>query len=219
MVVTLDGPAGAGKSTAARRLAERLGFDFLDTGALYRAAAYAAGRAGLSADHPDLPAFLGSVVILTAAGRTTIDGEDVSHALRTPEITAAVGAFADQPAVRNRLTDWQRAVGRRRNLVTEGRDQGTIVFPDALCKFFLTASEEIRAARRSEELQRAGRPVDLEEVLRAQRDRDRRDAERTIAPLKPAADALLIDTTPYPLDAVVDLLEDMVRGRMNDAGF
>ena len=221
MIVTIDGPAGAGKSTAARRLAERLGFVFLDTGALYRAVALAARRAGLDRDAAE-PALEGLLATLhidyeLGPGRVSLGGEDVTGPIRAPEVTALTGRVADSPAVRARLTALQRQVAAAaagRPLVTEGRDQGTLVFPDAACKFFLTADPQERARRRHAELVRRGPDVPLAEVRAAQDERDARDTARAIAPLVPAGDAIHVDTTGLGVDAVVDLLEGHVRRRL-----
>lgn len=218
MIVTIDGPAGAGKSSAARGLAERLGFDFLDTGAMYRAVTLAALRAGVAAaDEARLVALVDQIEIEVARGVTRLDGEDVSAAIRTPEVTSQVRHFADKAVVRRRLTEWQRRIGAGVDLVTEGRDQGTIVFPDAECKFFLTASEETRAARRQRDFARQGREVPLDSVLAEQRARDRQDAERALAPLRPAADARVVDTSSLDPAATIDLLERLVRERQRAA--
>src|SRR5688572_31662511 len=153
MIVTIDGPAGAGKSSIARRLAERLGFQFLDTGAMYRAVALAALRAGLGHGDEDWIARLArEITIDMRHERTFLNGEDVSAAIRTSEVSAAVYLAADNVAVRQRLVELQRQIAAGRDIVTEGRDQGTVAFPNAECKIFLTASREERARRRYEEL-------------------------------------------------------------------
>jgi len=215
MIVTIDGPAGAGKSTSARLLAKRLAFDFLDTGAMYRAVTLAALRHSVPLASEDaLPLLLDNLHLEMPAGKVVLNGEDISTHIRTSEITAHSGAIASNKAVRVRLGQWQRAIAQGRDLVTEGRDQGTLVFPDSACKFFLFADPQMRAERRWRELHERGEPVTLLEVLAAQEQRDRRDAERDIAPMKPAADALLLDTTELTTDAVVDRMEWEVRKRM-----
>src|SRR6185437_3310081 len=149
MIVTIDGPAGAGKSSAARMLASRLGFDFLDTGAMYRAVTLAALRAGCHlTDQAALAHLVAAIRLEMPAGQVLLDGEDITPLIRTPEITAASGPIASSAAVRSQLVAWQRALAAERNVVCEGRDQGTVVFPDALCKFFLVADPEERARRR-----------------------------------------------------------------------
>jgi cytidylate kinase len=214
MIVTIDGPAGAGKSSAARALAHRLGFEFLDTGAMYRAVTLASLRADIDPRDPQaLTALLDRIRLEMPPGKVLLDGEDVSAAIRTPEVTAASGAIADSPVVRTRLVGWQRRLADERNMVTEGRDQGTVVFPQAACKFFLTADPVARARRRQQEMAARGQTVDLEELLRAISERDRRDAARDLAPMVPAGDAVVFDTTPFTLEQVVDWLEAEVRRR------
>src|SRR6516164_10513606 len=208
MIVTIDGPAGAGKSSAARTLARRLGFEFLDTGAMYRAVALAALRAGLDLhDQPGLARLLGTLNIDMPPGRVLLNGEDVTAAIRTPEVTAATSPVADSRAVRQHLAGLQRAIAGGRDMVCEGRDQGTVVFPDAACKFFLKADPVERARRRQREMEARGQAVDLDAVLRAQEERDRRDAARDLAPMVPAPDAIIRDNTHLDLPQVVDLME------------
>ena len=181
MIVAIDGPAGAGKSSIARRLAERLGFQFLDTGAMYRAVALAALRQGLGPDDGDKVARLAETLSIDMRHeRTLLNGEDISAAIRTSEVSAAVYLAADNVAVRRRLVELQRQIAAGRDTVTEGRDQGTVAFPYAECKIFLTASPAIRARRRYEELVARGEPATYEEVLAQQQDRDRRDAARPV---------------------------------------
>jgi CMP/dCMP kinase len=214
MIVTIDGPAGAGKSSAAKALATRLGFDFLDTGAMYRAVAFAAVRGGLDLrDQEALTDLLSHLQLSMPPGRVLLNGEDVTGLIRTAAITAASGPIADSAVVRNRLVEWQRAIAAGRSVVCEGRDQGTIVFPDAACKFFLVADPLERARRRQRDMAARGEQVVLEEVLRAQQARDERDAQRDLAPMKPAADAIVLDSTHLTLTELVDHLEEIVRRR------
>jgi cytidylate kinase len=215
MIVTIDGPAGAGKSSAARRLAQSLGFEFLDTGAMYRAVTLAALRFAVAAgDAAALEALLDTLHLEMTRDHVFLNKEDVSALIRTPEVTARAGAIADSPVVRRRLVAWQRALARGKSIVCEGRDQGTIVFPDAGCKFFLVADPRERAARRHRELEARGATVSVAEVLQAQRARDEGDAARAIAPMVPAEDAILLDTTGLTLAQVVERMEEVVRRRV-----
>jgi cytidylate kinase len=212
MIVTIDGPAGAGKSSAARALAQRLGFEFLDTGAMYRAVTLAALRAGLDLHDPErLARLLASLVLEMPPGRVLLNGEDVTTAIRSREVTAGTSPVADNKLVRQHLAGLQRAIAAGRNLVCEGRDQGTVVFPDAACKFFLKADPVERARRRQREMAARGEVLDFDAVLRAQEERDRRDAARDLAPMVPAADAVIVDSTHLDVAQVVDLMEREVR--------
>ena len=215
MIITIDGPAGAGKSSAARTLAQRLGFEFLDTGAMYRAVALAARRAGLDLrDESALATLVASLRLeMPPGGRVLLDGEDVTPLLRTREMTAATGAVADSPAVRRRLVQMQRTIAAGRDMVCEGRDQGTLVFPDAACKFFLIADPVERARRRQREMAGRGEAVELEQILRDQEVRDQRDAARDLAPMKPADDAVELNTTGLGPEQVVEAMEAEIRRR------
>jgi cytidylate kinase len=214
MIITIDGPAGAGKSSAARALAQRLGFEFLDTGAMYRAVALAALRARLDLSNTEsLAKLLADLHLEVRPGRVLLNGEDVTDAIRTEEVTKATGPVADVPAVRRRLAEMQRALATGRDVVCEGRDQGTVVFPDAACKFFLVADPQERARRRQREMEARGEVVELAEVLATQEVRDRRDAARDLAPMRPAPDAVVVDSTRLRLDEVVRLMEEEVRRR------
>jgi CMP/dCMP kinase len=218
MIVTLDGPAGAGKTSAARALAARLGFEVLDTGAMYRAVTLAALRRGINLhDQESLRTLLETAEMRFPPGQVILDGEDVSILIRKSEVTQASGAIASSPVVRRHLVALQRAVAVGRNMVTEGRDQGTIVFPDAFCKFFLKAEPVERARRRQGEMVERGEEAELQQILRAQDERDRRDAARDLAPMVPAPDAIIVDNTKLSLDEVVDLLEQEVRRRLPGA--
>jgi CMP/dCMP kinase len=204
MIIAIDGPAGAGKSTVAKLLAKRLGFEFLDTGAMYRAVTVAALRAGIDLhDQNDLARLVESLRIELPGERVLLGGEDVTAEIRAPQVTAASGPIASSRVVRERLVEWQRRIALGRDMVCEGRDQGTIVFPQAECKFFLSADPKERARRRLRELQARGEKTTFNEVLATQEARDARDAARDIAPMVPAADAVLLDTTDLPLDEVV----------------
>lgn len=215
MIVTIDGPAGSGKSTAAKGLARRLGYDFLDTGAMYRAIALACLRGDVPpTDEARLVALLETLALEMPPGRVVLDGEDVAGLIRTAEVTRLVTPVADSPAVRRRLTAMQRKIAAGRDFVTEGRDQGTLVFPDAGCKFFLVADEAERARRRVRQMAAQGETADFDAVLAAIRYRDARDAARDLAPMVPADDAVLLDTTGLTVDEVVDRMEATVRGRL-----
>jgi CMP/dCMP kinase len=214
MIVTIDGPAGAGKSTVARRLAKRLGFEYLDTGAMYRAVTLAAMRRGLPWSEPEKLAELSRQLPLQVVGcRIFLAHEDVTDAVRTSEVTAVTRYAADNPQVRQHLVSVQRAMAERSSIVTEGRDQGTVVFPDAQCKLFLTASPEERARRRLHDLQQRGESATFEIVLAEQQRRDDRDASRTVGPLRPADDAIQVVTDGMTIEQVVDQLEKIVRER------
>jgi CMP/dCMP kinase len=211
MIVTIDGPAGAGKSTVAKALAQRLGFRFLDTGAMYRAVALAALRRGMDWDAPDDLARLAPKLDIRLFGdRITLDGEDITDAVRTSEVTGVTRYAADNPQVRALLVALQRRLAGNDNVVTEGRDQGTVAFPDAMCKIFLTASPSERARRRLRDLQSQGEPVTLEQVLAAQQRRDRQDATRAVGPLVAAADAVEFFTDGLSVEQVVDRLVSLV---------
>jgi cytidylate kinase len=215
MIVTIDGPAGAGKSSAAKALAQRLGFEFLDTGAMYRAVTLASLRAGTDPhDQEALGNLVAELRLEMPPGHVVMNGEDVTGLLRTADITAASGAIASSPVVRRRLVELQRTLARGRKFVCEGRDQGTIVFPDALCKFFLSADPAERACRRHREMLTRGEAAAWQEVLAAQKARDARDQARDIGPMVPAADAVLLDSTHLTLDQVVHQMEQEVRRRL-----
>jgi cytidylate kinase len=215
MIVTIDGPAGAGKSTAARALAQRLGFEFLDTGATFRAVTLAALRASCDThDQNALTNLLSRLDLRMEGSRVILQEEDVTTAIRSAAVTAASRTVADSPVVRRHLAALQRTLAAGRNIVCEGRDQGTIVFPDAGCKFFLVADPLERARRRHREMLKRGETLHLDEVLRAQEDRDRRDANRAIAPMVPSPDAVLLDSTGLTIEQVVDRMEQEVCRRM-----
>lgn len=216
MIVTIDGPAGAGKSTVARRLADRLGFQFLDTGATYRAVTWAALEHGVDwTDSERLIALARRLAIELTAERVTVDDREVTEAIRTPEVTRCVCHVADNVAVREHLVALQRRLAQGRDVVAEGRDQGTVVFPDAQCKIYLTASPHERALRRHRELAERGRQVPLDELLEQQNRRDAQDGARPVGRLTPAADAIEVNTDGLSLEEVVDRLEATVRQQMS----
>jgi cytidylate kinase len=227
--VSIDGPAGAGKSTVARRLAARLGYAMVDTGAIYRAVALAASRRGIAFDDdPGLASLLPALTIAFEpparegdGPRVLLDGQDVSAEIRTPAISLGASAVSARPVVRGALLGLQRRLAcdpRQRGAVLEGRDIGTVVFPDADVKFFLTATPDERARRRHAELAAKGAAPALAEVLADQTRRDRDDTERAVAPLRPAPDAILVDTSGVSLDEVVGALAQTVRSRLLDRG-
>lgn len=214
MIVTIDGPAGAGKSTVARELARRLGFRFLDTGAMYRAVALAGLRRGVDWQQPEaLAALVEQIRIDVDDQQVRLDGEDVTEVVRTLEVTAATRHAADNPHVRQRMVQCQRQLAGQDDIVTEGRDQGTLVFPEAQCKIFLTASPQERATRRLRQLQAGGQSVTLQEVLATQQKRDQEDMQRPLGALKPAKDAIELNTDGLTVTEVVDRLEAIVRTR------
>ncbi len=215
IVVAIDGPAGAGKSTVTRLLAARLGYQLLDTGAIYRAVALLARRRGVDwGDGAGLAAIAtGLDVRFQLDGernRMWVGDEEVTDAIRTPEISDGASRVSAQPPVRAVLLDLQRRLGARGGVVAEGRDIGTVVFPAAEAKFFLTASAEERARRRCEELRGKGMEVDYQATLEEIRIRDERDSNRAVAPLVPAPDAIHVDSTGIAVNQVVDRMERAV---------
>lgn len=214
MIVTIDGPAGAGKSTVARALARRLGFRYLDTGSMYRAVALAGMRAGIDWSIPQQMADLARQLKIRAVDdRVYLDNEDVTAAVRSSQVTAVTRFAADNPEVRHHLVALQRALAQGQHIVTEGRDQGTVVFPQAACKFFLTASPTERAARRLSDLRAKGESPTLEQVLADLNRRDTQDSVRAVGPLMPADDSIEILTDGMSVEQVVDCLEKIVRER------
>jgi len=221
LVVAIDGPAGAGKSTAARLLAERLGYALLDTGAIYRTLALLARREGTAWDDGPGVARLAidldiAFVLQDGVNRVRLRGADITAEIRAPEISDGASRVSALPEVRAALLDLQRRLGAKGGVVVEGRDIGTVVFPAAGAKFFLTASVEERARRRVSELRAAGRPVDAQQTLDEMRARDHRDASRAVAPLRKADDAIEIDSSQLSADAVVDRMTEVVRERARD---
>lgn len=196
-IITLDGPAGAGKSTVARLVAKKLGLRFLDTGAMYRAVTWKARRLGLT-DPREIAAMIRSTRLSIEPDQVMCDGEDITKAIRDPQITAAVRPIADSPECRAELVRLQQEIGRPGGLVTEGRDQGSVVFPGAEFKFYLDASSEVRAKRRH--LEQGG---DLDTLRRSIEQRDAEDRARPVGPLVRPAGAVVVDTSGLTLDEVV----------------
>ncbi len=215
MIVTIDGPAGAGKSHVSRALAERLGFRFLDTGATYRAVTLAALRQNIDLSDSDALARLSDKVVIEFREQTVLlNGDDVTIDIRSPEVASAIHNVADNPRVRQNLVELQRRIAAGNDIVTEGRDQGTVAFPNAECKFYLTASPEERARRRWLDLRARGDEIPLAEVLAQQTERDRRDASRPIGALRRAEDAIEISTDDLTPIEVVDQLEMLARQKL-----
>jgi len=215
-VIAIDGPAGAGKSTVARALAHRLGFFLLDTGAIYRAVALSSSRAGVPFSDGKAVAAIarGLPLRFDAEGRVWLADEDVSQAIRTPEMSQGASTVSAHPEVRDALLELQRTLARAGGCVVEGRDIGTVVLPWAPVKIFLTASPEVRARRRYDELRQKGMPVDYDETLRELKERDHRDSTRAVAPLKQADDAVAVDTSNLTQDEVIAALERIAQSRL-----
>lgn len=218
--IAIDGPAGSGKSTIAKRLAKRLGYLFFDTGVMYRAVTLAALRRGVPLDDAERLARLSEALRIDVLppsvddGRpysVLVDGEDVTWAIREPEVDRNVSAVSAFAGVRAAMLEAQREIGRRGRVIMVGRDIGTVVLPGADLKIFLDASLQERARRRCAELQLRGQSATIEEVMSGLRERDRIDTTRAVAPLRPAVDALILDSTGMDILAVVEKLEELVR--------
>jgi len=215
-IITIDGPSGAGKSTISKLLAARLHYTYLDTGAMYRVVGLQVERAGLDLEaegaREDLVQLLAGLDMTLAPGeegkdtRAFLNGEDVSDAIRTPEMAMVASRVSAQAEVRKKLTEMQRTIGKNGAIVAEGRDMGTIVFPDAMHKFFLDASPEERAQRRQKQLAENGQKVEFQEILAQIQKRDRDDSGRSLAPLQPAEDAVIIDSSEMSIDEVVSFM-------------
>lgn len=211
IIITIDGPAGAGKSTIARSLAKRLGLRYLDTGAMYRAAALLGVRKGIDlTDAESFARLVSEHQIGNREGKTWLDGEDVSIPIRSIEITNQTKYAADNIGIRRLMIDLQRKEGSNGGLVTEGRDQGADVFPDTPYKFYLTASPEARAHRRFKELTERGENPNYEEILQSMNERDLRDASREVGPLCCPEDAIIIDSSNMSIDDVVRSMEHFI---------
>ena len=217
LVITLDGPAGAGKSTVAKALAVKLGISYLDTGAMYRALTLKALRLKMDLTDEEAFSMLARNTSITfkempdGSLNITLDGEDVSVAIRAPEVTNNTFYAARTPGVRTLMVGWQRAIGESRSIVTDGRDQGTVVFKDARYKFYLDADVEERVHRRYKELVAAGKTVDLDQLRLDLKERDHKDFTRTVGPLKKAPDAIIIDSTGMSVDAVASKIMKLIQ--------
>ncbi|MBU6489768.1 MAG: (d)CMP kinase [Burkholderiales bacterium] len=213
-VIAIDGPTASGKGTVAALVAARLGFHLLDSGALYRLAALASVRYGIAPDEADaLAALVNDLHITFREGCAQLDGVDVSSEIRAEEIGNRASAIAVHQNVRAALVARQRAFRKEPGLVADGRDMGTVIFPDAMLKVFLTASVEARAARRHKQLIQKGFSANIDNLLRDLRERDERDSQRAVAPLKPAADAKLLDTSALSIDQAVEAVVQWYRER------
>ncbi|VTS06096.1 (d)CMP kinase [Tuwongella immobilis] len=213
MIVTIDGPSGSGKSTAARTLATRLGLEYLDTGAMYRAVAWSLHRAKIDpADEAAVAQHLSHFHLEMHGNSVCINEEPIPDSeLRSPENSLASSAAARFPHIRRFLISLQQQIAKGRRMICEGRDQGTVVFPKAQVKIFLTASPEARAERRWQELKQKGNPIGFEQVLANQIDRDTRDSSQNDGRLIPAENAIVLDTTGMPLEAVLDRISQEIQ--------
>jgi cytidylate kinase len=218
MIITLDGPAGAGKSTTARALAARLGWCYMDTGAMYRSVALTAVERGIPLDDAArLAELASSITIEFQDGRVLVDGHDVTRAIRTDAVTAATRPVADAPEVRTAMKTVQRRMATGMDVVTEGRDQGSVVFPHAELKIFLTAAASERARRRHQEQLLSGDSTPLASILEAQTRRDDGDVHRAVGGLKAAADAIVIETDGLDQASVITKILDLVATRRSSA--
>ena len=204
-VIAIDGPAGAGKSTVAKKVASELGIRYLDTGALYRALAFFLDRLSIPAEESEvLSKALSHVAVDICDSKVLLNDEDVSSFIRTPKVDKIASLYSALPTVREKLLSLQREQALKGGLVADGRDMGTVVFPYAPVKIFLTARAEVRAKRRFDELNERGLKVDYSKILEEIKQRDEADAHRAIAPLKQAADAVLVDSSEKTIDEVVE---------------
>ena len=226
-IITLDGPSGVGKSTISRRIAAALGYTYLDTGAMYRAVGLHLEQMGVDiGDMNAVAANLDTLTIRLLPARSELgdtgvilNGVDISDRIRTPEMSMLASRVSAIPAVRTKLTEMQREIGAQERIVAEGRDVGTVVFPDAAYKFFLDADIQERARRRVRQLRLHGSHVDEKEILEMIRQRDKDDSERSVAPLRKAEDALLIDTTDGTIEEIcAEILKKVLSGNQQKPG-
>mgnify|MGYP001828362917 CR=1 FL=1 len=217
-IITIDGPSGVGKSTISRRVAAHCGFTYLDTGAMYRAVAWYLAKLGIDIDDSGAVESVLDQINITLLPAATEDGdvgvqlnqEDISTQIRTPEISMIASTVSALPGVREKLTALQRQIGSQGRVVAEGRDMGTVVFPEASNKFYLDATPEARAGRRALQLREGGEEVDESKLLEMTIARDKQDSERALAPLKKADDAVLIDTTHLNVDQVFEAIRKCI---------
>ncbi len=215
-IIAIDGPSASGKGTISERVAEALGFHYLDSGALYRVVAYAAKQKGIGwGDADTLAKMTGMLNIRFEHGNVFLDNQEISPEIRTEEMGKGASEVSTHPQVRSALTTLQREFAKPPGLVADGRDMGSVIFPSAILKIFLTASAEVRAERRHKQLSQKGQQADYEAILRDLQLRDKRDSERSTAPLMQTPDALLLDTTQRTIDEAVEFVLDAYKKRIN----
>ena len=217
MIITIDGPAGVGKSSVAKLVAKELELNYLDTGAMYRCVTWAVLRRGVNPEDANAASEVADETnIRFEDDQVFVESHNVTIAIRSDEVTANISPIADNPKIRQRLVDLQRKIAEEGNYICEGRDQGTVVFPDAICKIFLVASAEERAARRVRQLEEAEVPADFETILAQQNERDRRDYNRPVGKLVKADDAVEVITDNNTLKEVSSLLVQIIREKIKE---
>lgn len=218
LIIAIDGPAGAGKSTIAKEIAKIIGIEYIDTGAMYRAVSYKFLQRKIDIkNYNEVKICLDDTIIDFKSNRIYLDAKDVSDMIRTQEVTSLVSEVSAIKEVRDKLVFLQREIGKRKSAILDGRDIGTIVFPDADIKIFLTASVDIRALRRYDELKKSGNELTLEEIKKSIIERDFKDSSRKISPLKKAQDAIEVDTSNKSIDMVIGEILELVKGVENDS--